>query len=770
MKRSAAGGMRDPGQRRRCYLTPGHGAFWTWDADRSVVTFASGAPAIALRQELVVVLAALGEHGFPRFDLLVTVLAAATAAGRKELGVELPPVFAAGDPFLKARLVQVLAGERRPELSGSDAEEAWRQLRQLDFAARPAEVLPRAWRLEDARLWLRSRVAALGPDRLEMLVRTGLAAPPTPAPIELPHHARVEALLDQTEHDRNLWTTVARARQLLAVWRPLPGRQRQPAFAPTTPIGLSLRGPLDRLLLPELAQDPDVLLVRLALDQALRTERDDTEPKAHEERLVLVDVGLRALGRPREFAAAVALAAAAAPRPGRLARTRVFAAGPELDEFDLATRAGLVGLLAQLDQGVHPGAQLPKLAALARQAPAGAEVLLVVPQAVAADPEFMRACAVLAPYELLVMVVQRNGRCELFEHRGRSSVRVLAVKLDVQPLQPAKSGTLARRRAQPQPGHPLLVPPPHGALLFRLDGVGTAWIVRRPRTLWFAEHGEHGGRRVEVAVPERILRMLLTRQREVLLVDQRRSELQFWRCPVDDAAVRRASLQRATLAAELQVGWCGDRLLLYRSGEERLRLFDVFGAGGETVVPLDSTLSAVHGDWLYAVDGWRRIELDASGAIAFRMLGTPRLECAARVWRPSLLRHVSRVFGWNDPERGWGLGLRVRQRIHHLAVERGFLVTRHLHGFPYPSGHVPLRRAAAPRRIDTDLSQAGFVRLSDRAGDLPDAVVAVAAGGRCAMWWAPDHYFGESYFLPGPPTDPPQNAGQLLAAYAEALA
>jgi hypothetical protein len=97
----------------------------------------------------------------------------------------------------------------------------------------------------------------------------------------------------------------------------------------------------------------------------------------------------------------------------------------------------LVGLLSELDHHVHPGHYLAPLAAMAQEARGGAEVLLIVPHAVAVDPEFVAAAAVLAEFELRTMVVHRDGRCELFEQRGRNRVRVLTTMLDT-PARPAR--------------------------------------------------------------------------------------------------------------------------------------------------------------------------------------------------------------------------------------------------------------------------------------------------------------------------------------------
>jgi hypothetical protein len=282
----------------------------------TAVTFDTGTPTIALREELALVIEALRLAGLPRFDLVVTVLAATTEAGRRELKLtDLPAIFrTARDPATKASLVQVLAS-RRTELAGTAAAATADRLRGSD-APHGAHQHRDSWVLREARAWLRSRIAALG-EQLELAVRTGMSAVPEPAALDLPHATRALRLLDELDRDALLATTAARARRLLAAWRPLRGRLGEPQVAAITPAGLSLRGPLDRLLLSELAHDPDVLLARLALGEALA--RRARRPHARAERGA-ARAGRRRLARARP--------AARVRRRDRLGRHRGATARP----------------------------------------------------------------------------------------------------------------------------------------------------------------------------------------------------------------------------------------------------------------------------------------------------------------------------------------------------------------------------------------------------------------------------------------------------------
>jgi len=81
------------------------------------------------------------------------------------------------------------------------------------------------------------------------------------------------------------------------------------------PVGgvsdISNRGPLDRLLLSELAHDDVTLALRIALNEALYLRRETPPRSPPRRRAVLIDAGIRLWGVPRVFATAVALSLAA---------------------------------------------------------------------------------------------------------------------------------------------------------------------------------------------------------------------------------------------------------------------------------------------------------------------------------------------------------------------------------------------------------------------------------------------------------------------------
>src|SRR5439155_18569938 len=78
------------------------------------------------------------------------------------------------------------------------------------------------------------------------------------------------------------------------------------------PVGgvsdIAPRGPLDRLLLSELAHDDLTLAVRVAMNEALYYRRESPPRTPPRQRHLVLDSGVRLWGLPRLYGTAVALA------------------------------------------------------------------------------------------------------------------------------------------------------------------------------------------------------------------------------------------------------------------------------------------------------------------------------------------------------------------------------------------------------------------------------------------------------------------------------
>ena len=124
------------------------------------------------------------------------------------------------------------------------------------------------------------------------------------------------------------------------------------------PVGgisdISNRGPLDRLLLSELAHDDLTLAVRIARSEALYLRRESPPRSPPKHRALLIDAGIRLWGVPRVFAAAVGLSLVAGS-DRNICVDAYRACGRSVEPVDLTQREGLIEHLEALEADAHPG-------------------------------------------------------------------------------------------------------------------------------------------------------------------------------------------------------------------------------------------------------------------------------------------------------------------------------------------------------------------------------------------------------------------------------
>src|SRR5262249_46819561 len=145
-------------------------------------------------------------------------------------------------------------------------------------------------------------------ESLALRLRTGLDALPEEAEANLPPAERARRLIEELSRDPEFGAVGRAARELMAAVR-LP---RRLAEAEQLAVGgvadISNRGPLDRLLLSELAHDDLTLSARIALNEALYLRREPPMREPPGTLALLLDSGVRLWGVPRVLATALALA------------------------------------------------------------------------------------------------------------------------------------------------------------------------------------------------------------------------------------------------------------------------------------------------------------------------------------------------------------------------------------------------------------------------------------------------------------------------------
>jgi hypothetical protein len=581
----------DPHIRAAFYLSPTLDALWRWSVDGETLVWADDRT-IAFRAEVDAVLRRLAPGGLPPFGAVALLLGAcrgdawADSYGRQTIagyartfggmratvtgavdGVGAEALSAAAKGFAGALVFRRVATEVESLVAGLDAiSRLPAELREgSDAKALIAEVVFEAAKnrspAEDADLVIRALDEGVSPDTLrpqlcneealsqfarqvdglavglqrvdaETLARrkkTGLDESVIAPDEDLAPPERVRRLLAELSDDPELAGVARLASDLMAaVSIPRPLRLRD-ELAVGGVSDLTNRGPLDRLLVSELAHDDLTLAVRVAVNEALYLRRESPPREPPHRRAILLDAGIRMWGVPRVFAAAVALALAATNDPrAELSAFRATSDG-RVESVDLMTRRGVEAHLGHLETRAHPGAALaPFFNRLAStddgddsQHPTDA--ILVTHADVLADPAFLAvATKALADVSVTfyVAAVDRAGAFRLvsLSRAGLKVVREAELSLDTilaeRPRRGAESASVpliakgvelslpAILYADPFPFRlPHVVQPAHAAAS---DKWGLVAATDDGRLLHWPDGG-HGARQITAVLPRGVI-------------------------------------------------------------------------------------------------------------------------------------------------------------------------------------------------------------------------------------------------------------------------
>lgn len=542
--------MTDVNTKAARYLTPPEGAFWRWSDEGDVIEWADG-PTIAFRSEVAAVLATLAPYGLPSLDLVVLLLAACQDSWGPDRQRLLTHVHT-----LRARVSAVQwirdtidALDAVHELSAPLRQTTYAKaelaafvlethpLRSTDQHAEDVCKLLNAgfspeWPfnpdqpIKTVGEWIRELrglfdgLQRVNEEDVRNRLLTGLDVLPEPVPDAddeppvPPIEGGVRELLDALEREDEFHGLVRLTRNLMAVTH-LP----RPVYeSDDLSLGgvsdISNRGPLDRLLLSELAHDDDTLMVRVALNEALYLRRERPPATPPREIAVLLDVGLRMWGVPRVYATAVALSLAATA-DGTTDVLVFRAAGSDVEAVDLTTREGLIAHLAALDPHVHPGDSLREFAS--QLGDVDCDVVLVTGEDVLADRDFRRQLVECELSGLYVAALGRDGSYRMLVRTGRGerTVREAVFSMDqlfaerTQPATPLIDPTidpklpaiLRQRRFPLRLSHP--VAPRNTMLVDTGFGEQVALAVTHDHRLMLWDARGFGARQIAERLPER---------------------------------------------------------------------------------------------------------------------------------------------------------------------------------------------------------------------------------------------------------------------------
>ncbi len=419
------------------YLSAPNRGLWRWAENASVITW-NDDTTVAFRDEIVLVLQTLAPRALPPFGAVVLLLAACRgkiptiqdcgpqANARPQLRAQITSDLEElrkiarlhselrSHPHARCRLAEAVFESAKtvrhthssPVLTTLNSTS--HPLTETDlFEPMPLDLLGSQQRQIHL---VASGLRSLTPDSLSLRLRIGLDDVPNPADLDPPAAERVRSLIESLEGDPE-HLALARATQALRAAIQLP--RRLGPSEPTLPSGyadLTHRGPLDRLLLSELAHDDLTLAVRIALNEALYLRHEPALAAPTETLTLLLDSGIRLWGIPRILATAVALALISqTPRRSTVQAWRAH--GTQLEPVDLLSRDGLIRHLAALEHHAHPGPALQAFAQAIADLP-NPRPILITHADVLDDPAFRPALAALplGSRAGLIATVDATGR------------------------------------------------------------------------------------------------------------------------------------------------------------------------------------------------------------------------------------------------------------------------------------------------------------------------------------------------------------------------
>lgn len=459
------------------YFTPCHGTFWKWSDDQATLLWKNGTT-LAFRDELEALFGLLADDGLINFESILLVLSACRKDAVTKLDQIHELIELSAQPMKNSlavwftnvverlkrvtelpeelkkniaakRAILSLIGETGSKPVSAATARACLEFLRLPavedslhlnslYRTQPKSTADWIWELRN----LNDGLASITETSVRLRLTTGLVAEVKPAPLEtfiLPpveeepeaHSQTVRDLIRELEDDPEHSGLMRLARRLMSVVslpRPLSAPEDQPVGGVSD---ITNRGEFDRLLLSELAQDTDILMTRVALNEALYIRRETPPAFPPRERLVLIDSGMRMWGLPRVYATAVALAFAAMQDEQH--QTRIFRAeGSRVVPVQLNSKAGLESQLAVLELPVHPGEALEAFVAEAQGRPA--DLLIITAHDVLIDPEFRQTVQKQAMVEFYMASVNRDGRFELTKRTRQGERMIRQAQLELEKL------------------------------------------------------------------------------------------------------------------------------------------------------------------------------------------------------------------------------------------------------------------------------------------------------------------------------------------------
>ncbi|TWV98034.1 hypothetical protein [Chitinophaga pinensis] len=275
---------------------------------------------------------------------------------------------------------------------------------------------------------------------LETRIKTPATPPPPLAPVEMPEalplppQAGEKDLLEElAEDDNTAYIALLTQRLMAAIHLPMHTNR-----AGDRTIGgvsdITNKGTIDKLLLSELANEDDVLMARLANNEALYLRREEIPDKLHTHRFILIDKSIKMWGTPHMLAVSTTLASIV-DKKQQATITSYALAGDQCKTIDLTNKKDVVKSMHVLSPALRSANALlafNELHTLSNDH----EFFLITSEELFHETDFQHAFASLRPHNGFLVTIERDATVHLYRYLSGHRKLLSTARINLEPPPP----------------------------------------------------------------------------------------------------------------------------------------------------------------------------------------------------------------------------------------------------------------------------------------------------------------------------------------------
>lgn len=271
---------------------------------------------------------------------------------------------------------------------------------------------------------------------LETLIKTPPASPPPPAPIQMPGELPLPAqanesdlLQELTEDERTAYIALLTQRLMAAIRLPM-HTDRAGDMTIGGVSDITNKGAIDKLLLSELANEDDVLMARLANNEALYLRREEIPDQRHTHRFILIDKSIKMWGTPHMLALSTALACIM-DKKQQATITSYGLTGDQCIAIDLTNKHDIVKSMHLLSPALRSSNALLAFNEL-HTLNSEQEFFLITSEELFHETYFQNAFATLRPHNGFLVTVERDATVQLYRYLSGHRKLLSTARIDLE--------------------------------------------------------------------------------------------------------------------------------------------------------------------------------------------------------------------------------------------------------------------------------------------------------------------------------------------------